>query len=112
MASKGAGRFRHRVDIVDPNESEDSVGQMVESATTVHSAIPANVYDTGGNERVRGQQVEPHITTIVEIRYVSGITPNYYVTEGSRRLNIDHIQDMQGRQRYLMLHCVEVAGGS
>ncbi len=108
---RSRGRLRHRITIKDPTPSQSNSGHPAESPAAISngSDLPANVYDVGGGEPLRDQQVEAHITTIVEMNYLSGVKPEYHVTYGSRRLEIMKALDRDGRQRKLELHCRELA---
>jgi len=133
---RSAGRYRHRVTLYDPNTSptdsgypaeaavpvggvllledgtplllEDGTPLLLEDSQSLGSNLPAWVYGVGGGEPLRDQQVEAHITHIVELRYLSGVKQKQYLLWGSRRLNIEKIIDKHGRQRELILHCVEL----
>ena len=104
--------MRHRVTIYDPNTSQTASGYPAESPKPMHDGynVPAWVYGIGGGEPYRDQQVEANITHVVELRYLSGVKQSHHIKWGTRRLNIDKLVDVDGRQRKLVLYCTEVGG--
>jgi head-tail adaptor len=98
------------VTIYDPNTSQTNSGYPAESESAISggSDLPAWVYGIGGGEPLRDQQVEANITHIVELRYLDGVKQEQHVKWGTRRLNIQKLIDVNGRQRYWILHCMEL----
>ena len=107
---KSVGRYRHRIDIYDPNTSRSNSGYPAESEETIEGGRnrPAWVYGVGGSEPLRDQQVEPNITHIVEMRYLEGVKQRYHIKWRDRRLNILQVKDVDGRQRQHKLFCIEL----
>lgn len=101
--------LRHKVTILRPALTRDAAGQEVEGATptTVLQAW-AEVLDAGGGETIRGRQVAATATHLVRLRYTStAIGSTDYLLWGTRRLNIVHAADPDGRRVVLELHCKE-----
>lgn len=106
-----AGTLRHYIDIQYENSSADGNGQLIPSWTNITNGtnIPAEVLAVGGGERVRGQQIEAGVTTLVTMRYRSDVTALMRIVHGSRNLNIVRAVDPDGRSRRLVCQCQEVA---
>lgn len=107
---RSPGRYRHRISIYDPNTTQSASGYPVESPREIGGGdvLPAWVYGVGGSEMLRDQQIEPHITHVVELRYLPGVKQTHHVKWGTRRLNIEKLVDVDGRSRKLMLYCTEL----
>jgi SPP1 family predicted phage head-tail adaptor len=84
---QGAGKYRHRVIIKNPNETRDSFGQPIESASTV-ATVWAAVRPLRSREKEAAQQVLGEATHEVRVRHRTDVTADYYVLFGSRRLDI------------------------
>lgn len=110
LHKRSAGRLRHRVTVYDPNPTLSDAGYPVEAAKAINlgSVLPANVTPIGGGEPLRDQQVESHITHVVEIRYLSSVKQKHHLLYGERRLNIEQIVDVNGRGRMMQLLCTEL----
>jgi SPP1 family predicted phage head-tail adaptor len=104
-----AGKLRHRVALQNNTGTADSAGQVSESWTT-YSTVYGEVIDTGGVEKVRGQQVDATISALVRIRYpASGTFPTaeHRVSWNSRIFNIQTVQRKDTHERELWLLCRE-----
>jgi len=100
-----AGQLRHRITIQQDTGSEDAAGQVVESWAAWLSNEPAEVIETGGAERVFGQQVDATATHVVRIRYREGVTEQMRIVWGGRLLGISNARDRDGRRRELWISC-------
>lgn len=86
------------------------------SGTALYTGVPCDVSTIGGDERYRGRQLEAHVTHVVRLQSISGITPKMrvLVTGGfclGSLLNIEAVRpmDYDGRAPKLELHCKELA---
>jgi len=103
-----AGRLRrNRITIEQESSTQDELGQPVPTWTTVAANLPAEILGVGGGETIRGQQVDAGITSVVTIRYRSGLSPKMRIVHNSRNLNIAKVNDPDGFRRELLLHCSE-----
>lgn len=103
-----AGRLRHRVDIELDETPEGDVptwtGKYAED-------VPCFVQDVRGDKVFRGQQVESHITTVVEMRWDPALSNRLHrLNFGGRLLNIEYKQDQDGRERDMLVFCTETTG--
>lgn len=58
-------------------------------------------------ERVQAGSVQATATHLVSMRYHAGVTTQTRLTVGSRQLQVTGIQNVDGRNRELVLVCVE-----
>ena len=103
-----AGRLRDLVQIEADAASADSPAdwQPIKAGKCY-----ADIKATAGGERVRGQQIEAGVTTLVTLRYRGDVTSRMSIVpsrEPSRRLNIVKAVDPDGRREELMCQCQEV----
>lgn len=103
------GLFRHVVAILLDPTTRDTMGQEIPagSAAVVAQNVRAKIEEAAGGETLRGKQVDATTTHVVTIRYRAGVTPQMYVSWGSRTLGITAVLDRTGRKRELELHCQE-----
>ena len=101
-----AGRLRHRITLQQPVRTEAADGERVVTYVDVVT-VSAEVLSPKGRSYLAAREAHAELTTIVTIRYRSDIQPSWRATFGDRVLEVDHIADLQGRRRYLELHCKE-----
>ena len=110
-----AGRLRHRItikrntaDVDTPNDD----GEVVETLTSQHKKIPAEVLEVSGGEMVRGGlQIQPTTTHLVKIRHRSGLEHRdvieWLLASGNRTMGVTRIHDPDGRRRELLIEAEE-----
>lgn len=100
-------RRRHVVTIQTVAESSD--GDSGQVCTDLWRNINARIMPVGGNERLRGAQVEAGITHLVEIGYRPYLNSSMRVLADNRTrvLNCVSVIDPDERKRRLILNCVE-----
>lgn len=111
MTGGMVGRLRQRVTIQQVTRDPDAAGQLIETWSTLYT-VYAEVMGTGGDESLRGQQMEADVVTLIRIRYPRGgklPTPLMrVVVDGNRYLNIARVLDRDGNKSELYLHCKEM----
>ncbi len=95
------GSMRHRVTIQAPTESVDSNGQPVVTWTNYALNEPASVNPKGGNEYMRGRQLEANDITWFVIRWRSDITTLMRLVYNGLNYGITSIDAVEGGRRYL-----------
>lgn len=101
------GRLRHKVTVQTDEAPEADVPAFT---GTLVSSLPCRVSEVSGDKAFRGQQVEAHVTHIVEHRFVSGLSNRLHrYLWGSRILNIEKVLNPDGRQHQHVVHCSEIA---
>jgi len=99
------GALRYRCTVQTVIETQDSYGQPVTTWETLHANEPCDVIKTQGNEIIRGRQVAENVRAIVTVRYRSGYNEQARIVYGGENYNIVFIDPVDGRNRYLELHC-------
>lgn len=101
------GKLRHRVTIQSPAEAQDAGTGQVTLTWPTFATVWASIEGGGGREFVSAALQQADATDVVEIRYISGVTPRMRIVYGSRTLEILSAQDSDGRRRRLLLMCRE-----
>jgi head-tail adaptor len=109
-----AGRRRHVVDVQQHNgqtiAGEPTYGRD-EDWETIMACVPATYRGVTGGESVRGRQMEPHTTGLLEIlstERTRKINSQMRLLFQGRKLNIVSVLDPDGMQRDLWIQTSEV----
>lgn len=104
------GQMRHRVAIANPTRTADGDGGYTD---TWVAADPSPVWAridvaTASNiERLVGNTIEAPISHIVTMRWHDGVTTRSRLTYDGRAFNVRGLQNIQERDRWLVLACEE-----
>lgn len=102
-----AGTLRHRVQIQKYTETRNTkTGQLTETWIPSGS-VWAAVEPLNGNERFEAMQVKAQVTTRIRMRYLPELSPKDRIKHGSRVFLIEHIINMNERNRELHAMCRE-----
>lgn len=99
------GSLRHRCTVQTVVETQDDYGQPVVTWTDLYTREPCDVIRTNGNEVVRGRQIEATTRAVITVRYRTGYTEQTSILIGTDRYQVTFIDPIDGRNRYLELHC-------
>lgn len=104
------GKLRHRVVIQTPTNSVSAAGDTTQSWAT-HATVWARIMEMGAGEKVAASQTQTTSTHKVQIRHLSTVTAKMrvYDSDKSRTLNIVAVEGDETDERYMWLHCLEVA---
>ena len=107
-----AGALRHKVQLVSRNAAQDTFGQPTGYA--VYATPWASIDSTQGTEVYRAQQYTSDVSHVVTIRWTPNWTPKSKdrVIFGSRTFDIRAVLNVEERNRYWQLQCVELADGA
>ena len=100
------GKMRYRVKLQSSTNTTDAGGGISQVWALVAN-LWADIKPTSGSESYRQGQVQESTTHEVTIRYRSDIYTKYRILFGTRAFNIKHIKNIEERDRYLLLSCVE-----
>jgi len=106
-----AGELRHRVTIQEKSVTRNSYGEEVITwgdVATVWAAVEPLARGPRGREFIEAQRAGAEITTLIRMRYRSGIAPEMRVVYGSHTYDIKSVVHVEERQRELHLMCREV----
>ena len=106
------GLMRHRVAIANPTRTPDGDGGYTD---TWVAADPSPVWariepaTASNTERLIGNTIEAPISHIVTLRWHAGVTARSRLTYEGREFNVRGTQNVQERDRWLVLACEEQA---
>jgi SPP1 family predicted phage head-tail adaptor len=104
-----APKLRHRIDIQQRTEVQDSDGAVDYVWATVHDNLPAEIVPLSGIQYTRAflaaDQVQEPITTRITVRYNSNITELMRVVHGSDVYNIKAVLPDPSLRRWMTLMC-------
>jgi len=107
-----AGELRHQVSIQSPSTSQTSTGSPTTSWSTILTCFAA-IYTLSSREVYQASQFTELVTHVVKIRWPGasiGIQGGQQVLFGSRIFKVQTVDNVQERNRVLLLHCVEING--
>ena len=96
-------RKRYFVDVQEPVETLDDLGQPVVTWQTVFIQEPAEYAPMSGFEYVRGRQYEAGTTALFRVNYREGYTRQMRLVFNDEYYGITHINPVDGRFRELDL---------
>lgn len=103
-----AGKLRHRVNVQSNTGVRDRTGQSAPVWANIGATDqPVDIKTLRGDELVTAQQVVPHATHRVTMRYRNDVTPAQKMVFGSRELNIGHVENVGERNTTLLILCTE-----
>jgi len=100
------GSLRKRVEIQQRVRTADGVGGWSNSWLTTQT-VYANIEPVSAKEALFGMQNEHTISHRITIRYTEGFTADYRVKFGSRTFDIKGIRNIEERERFMILDCLE-----
>lgn len=101
-----AGRLRQYITIEQPPTGQDAAGQPL-TTWTVFAYAYARISPINGAERFDADANRNPLTHEIEIRYISGISPDMRVLFDGRYFNIVAIRNTDERNAQMFLDCVE-----
>lgn len=104
-----AGDLNQRITLQQSSTSPDGAGQPIPTWEDLVTGVPAQVMAVAGGETLRGRQVAADVSTLITIRFRSGITSRMRVQHEGRTLGILRTVDPDGHRWMLELHCREEA---
>jgi SPP1 family predicted phage head-tail adaptor len=108
-----AGRRRFRLTIKVPDTTRNTSGQVVPVYTTLANGedLPAELMVATGSETRRGQQTTATQSNTYRINYLTGVHAEARAIIDGRTLEIVSAINPDGRKRFLILECRELANG-
>ena len=102
-----SGQLNNKITIQENTGTKDSVGQIVESWTTL-ATVWARVRAIGGGETITTKLELATTDYLINIRYRTDITTLHRIQlENGTILDVQRVADMDGRKRELELKCLE-----
>lgn len=103
-----AGRFRHPINIVAQNDSQDSTGGFNPNNTTIVATVWASIEALSGAEKFAAHEFVSQVSHQVVIRYMPGISSALQVQFAGRRFQIESVLNPDERNKILILLCIEI----
>jgi SPP1 family predicted phage head-tail adaptor len=103
------GQMRDRITVSTEVQTQDTAGQPIVSLSTWLADEPASYEYISGGETTRGRQVEAGIQAVFIVRYRDGYRTQMKITMSGQAYGIVHVVPVEGKSRYLELHCKAVA---
>jgi len=109
------GSMRHKVQLQKKTTVSDGGGSNAVTTWGTFSIVQASINGGSGGERLFGDQLQEPITHIIRIRFRRDLTFANRITysftnsgfSGSRYFNIKRIINVDSRDRFLDVQCVE-----
>ena len=103
---RGSGRYTKRIKLEKPIQIKNSYNELEETWQTVGERW-ANVIPMRSRELLAAGQVNEQINHRVEIRYIKDLDSTWRIVYRDKVLNIDSVINVEDRNRYLELVCIE-----
>lgn len=103
-----AGKLRHRIDLVQVSNAQDSTGGFDLSADVVFANVWASVEALSGSEALVLESQASMVSHQVIIRYMPGVNSSLQVWFQGRQFQITSVQNPDERNKMLCLMCVEI----
>lgn len=101
-----SGKLRNKITIERETQTKNAIGGF-SSAWATHIQPFAYIKPVSGYERLQAQKLEADISHKIYIRYVTDILPTDRVLFKGRYMQIRAILDLEERNKWLELTCVE-----
>lgn len=111
MSASPIGELRHRVVVENPTRVKDTEGGYTDTwAAASPSPVWARIAPATARaiERQAGAKIEGPIDSLVTMRYHAGVSTETRLTFGTRKLFVRGVQNVDERDRYLVLACEEL----
>ena len=111
----GVGGMRHKVQLQSKITVSDGGGSNAVTTFKTFATVLASINGGSGGERLFGDQLQEPITHIIRIRFRRDLTFQNRIKysfinsgiKGSRFFNIKRIINVDSRDKYLDVQCVE-----
>jgi len=103
-----SGDLRHRVELQQRVKSRNAVGEETYTWFT-YATVWAAVEPLTGRELYEAQQISAEVTVRVRVRYLKSMSTEHRVLFDSRGFNVNFVQNLEERNRELVLLCKEAA---
>ncbi len=98
--------LRHRVDLLEPVETDDGAGGRIVTWAT-RDTVWAQVVSLKGKEKQRAEAQTAESPYSVTLRYRADVSSDMRVAFDGLMLDISSVADPDGRRRWLVCTCIE-----
>lgn len=108
MSKSRIGEMRLRAVLEAPIEAPDDTGSMTRSYAPL-AQVWAQITPISAEARFVASRQEQAITWLARIRWRSDVTSEMRLVCGDRKLLVHSVYDPDGRRRFLVCRCEEIA---
>lgn len=108
MSAPTIGEMRLRMSLEAPVDTPDESGAMTRSYVAL-GAIWVKLTPHSAEARFVEERQELAIQWIAQARWRGDVTSEMRLVDGARRLRVTSAYDPDGRHRFLLCHCEEIA---
>jgi len=108
MSAPTIGAMRHRMSLEAPVDTADDSGAMTRGYVAL-GQIWAKLTPLSGEAQFIAGRQEQAIGWVAQIRWRSDVTSEMRLVAGARRLRVTSVHDPDGRRRFLICRCEEIA---
>lgn len=105
-----AGNLRHRITLQKQIDELNDFGAFEKRWKSI-ATVWAEILPINGREYFSAAQVQSEVTTQINLRFLTGITPTMRVLFGKRQFEIVSVINLAGREIQLQLMCKEIING-
>jgi SPP1 family predicted phage head-tail adaptor len=108
------GELRQLVRVQSPDYAADASGAktLVPATWADVATASARIYTAGGRETSMASQIVSNVSHVVKMRWQGVVVKaNYRVIYEGRIFTVQYVEDVEERNRVLLLYCLEVDGG-
>lgn len=103
-----AGTLRRQVVIEQPSGAQNGLGEPAQSWSEV-ATVPAHIEPMGGREALVAGQLNAMSSYAIRLRFYPGLSTRMRVRYGDRVFEIVTVQNVDERNREIVLSCIEIA---
>jgi|SRR5215469_12250413 len=103
-----SGRLRHKIDIVQPTDHQDSTGGFDISQNTIYANVWASVEALNGTDKFAAHEFLSQVSHQVVIQYLPCINSGMQVWFQGRQFQIEAVLNPDERPKSLILLCIEI----
>jgi SPP1 family predicted phage head-tail adaptor len=102
------GRLRQRISIMQVSSEQDSMGGTNLSTNVLFANVWASVEALNGTDKFAAHEFVSEVSYQIVIRYRCGVVAGMQVWFKDRQLQIQTVQNPDGRNKMLLLQCIEI----
>jgi SPP1 family predicted phage head-tail adaptor len=105
-----AGKLRHRIQIVQPDTTQDSAGGVSQADVKVLCTTWASIQALTGTEKFAAHEFISQVTHAIYMRYRTDFTvdASMNVLYNTRTFKVEAVLDPDERRKMLQLLCIEI----
>jgi SPP1 family predicted phage head-tail adaptor len=102
------GRLRQRIAIMQVSSAQDSMGGQNINTNVLFANVWASVEALNGTDKFAAHEFVSEVSHQIVIRFRCGVVAGMQVWFKGRQLQIQAVQNPDGRNKMLLLQCIEI----